>query len=306
LSHKEVCPQCGGAKLVRDYDRGELICTGCGFVIQERIVDTGPDWRPFEGETKKRAGPPISESLHDRGISSMVGWDDSDARGKKLSPESRAKFRRLRKWNQRLENHDRTLIRAFQVQKTICHNLGLSGYVNERASLLFRKAAKGPFRGRPVECAAAATVYFVCRELGIHRDMMEFASECGVSPEKLKDAYLELARHFPLKSAPVSPAYIVNSVATKLGLNEVAAQRAIEKLKTVKTATEKDALKMISATIYEASAGSVTQEEIARVVKLSRVSALKVERGARTPGYTKIQIQPTGFISSSQRNEGSI
>ena len=299
------CPNCGSTRLKYDYDRGELICTSCGFIVQDHVVDTGPDWRPFE-ETKKRAGPPLSETIHDRGISSVVGRGDSDARGKRLSSESRAKFRRLRKWDQRLENHDRTLIRGLQMQKTLCNKLGLMGFVNERASLLFRKAVKGPFKGRPAECAAAAAVYFVCRELGIRRNLEEFAAECGVSPEKLRDAYLELAKHFPLKSAPVSPACIVNSVAAKLGISEAAVQRIVEKLRTAKVSTEKDALKMISAAIYEASAGSVSQEEIARVVRLSRVSVLKIERDARTIGRAKIQTQPTGFISSDQRSEGSI
>ncbi|MBC7218621.1 MAG: hypothetical protein H5T49_00585 [Hadesarchaea archaeon] len=276
MSHREACPQCGGTKFVQDHDRGELICTSCGFIVQERIVDTGPDWRAFEGEKKKHTGPPISETLHDRGISSMVGWDDSDARGKGLSPESRAKFRRLRKWDQRLENHDRSLIRALQVQKTICYNLGLPRYINERAALLYRKATKKTFRGYPAECVAVAAVYLACREFSIRRDLKEFASACGASLEKLRNAYLELAKHFPLRPPPVSPMSVMNNIAAKLGISETVKQRVLERLKTAEAVTEKEALKMISAAIYEASDRSVTQEEIARAVSLSRVSILKV------------------------------
>jgi len=43
------CPVCGG-RLITDYERGEVVCTQCGLVV-DVVVDTGPEWRPSE---KKR------------------------------------------------------------------------------------------------------------------------------------------------------------------------------------------------------------------------------------------------------------
>ena len=34
--HKK-CSECGSVKLVRDYERAELVCAGCGFIIHSKI-----------------------------------------------------------------------------------------------------------------------------------------------------------------------------------------------------------------------------------------------------------------------------
>ncbi|HLC68953.1 MAG TPA: TFIIB-type zinc ribbon-containing protein, partial [Candidatus Bilamarchaeaceae archaeon] len=50
------CPECGAARLIRDYEKGELLCGQCGLIIAENIQDLGPEWRAFDAEQKgKRA-----------------------------------------------------------------------------------------------------------------------------------------------------------------------------------------------------------------------------------------------------------
>lgn len=69
---KQVCSECGNPRLVRDYNRAALVCSECGFVVEERICDPGPEWRNFgDGWTKNRSrtGPPRAETIHDYGLS---------------------------------------------------------------------------------------------------------------------------------------------------------------------------------------------------------------------------------------------
>lgn len=36
--------------------KGEIVCAKCGYVIEENVVDEGPEWRAFEpGQREKRA-----------------------------------------------------------------------------------------------------------------------------------------------------------------------------------------------------------------------------------------------------------
>ena len=50
------CPECGGRHLVRDYERGELICEDCGLILDDQFIDQGPEWRAFDVEQgEKRA-----------------------------------------------------------------------------------------------------------------------------------------------------------------------------------------------------------------------------------------------------------
>ena len=43
-----ICPECGNDVLVYDPRTGELTCPSCGYVVQERDVDRGPEWRSLE------------------------------------------------------------------------------------------------------------------------------------------------------------------------------------------------------------------------------------------------------------------
>ncbi|MEM0129389.1 MAG: TFIIB-type zinc ribbon-containing protein, partial [Thermoplasmata archaeon] len=42
------CTNCGSNHLTRDYDRGEVVCDECGLVLEEAMIDQGPEWRAFD------------------------------------------------------------------------------------------------------------------------------------------------------------------------------------------------------------------------------------------------------------------
>lgn len=68
----EKCPECGSKHLVRDYERGELICEDCGLVLDDQFIDQGPEWRAFDveqGEKRARTGAPMTYTIHDKGLS---------------------------------------------------------------------------------------------------------------------------------------------------------------------------------------------------------------------------------------------
>jgi len=37
------CPECGSTHLSKDYSRAELVCNSCGLVIDEDLIDHGPE-----------------------------------------------------------------------------------------------------------------------------------------------------------------------------------------------------------------------------------------------------------------------
>ena len=39
------CPQCDDSNLMRDYNIAEIVCMNCGYVIDEKIMDTRPVMR---------------------------------------------------------------------------------------------------------------------------------------------------------------------------------------------------------------------------------------------------------------------
>ncbi|WP_306298381.1 TFIIB-type zinc ribbon-containing protein, partial [Halobacterium hubeiense] len=81
------CPECGG-RLTVDEERGETVCEDCGLVVEEDSIDRGPEWRAFgseENDQKSRVGAPTTNLMHDKGLSTNIGWQDKDAYGNTLS-----------------------------------------------------------------------------------------------------------------------------------------------------------------------------------------------------------------------------
>src|SRR2546429_5235053 len=99
------CPECRGDHLVRDYSRAEIVCEDCGLVLDDMIIDEGPEWRAFDSEqreSRERAGPPSTIMAHDKGLSTSIGWRNKDAYGRQIPHKSRAQIYRLRKWQHRI------------------------------------------------------------------------------------------------------------------------------------------------------------------------------------------------------------
>jgi len=96
-------------RIVTDADQSELVCDDCGLVLDERQIDRGPEWRAFnhsERQSKSRVGAPITETMHDRGLTTTIDWKDKDAYGRSISSEKRSQMHRLRKWQERIRTKD--------------------------------------------------------------------------------------------------------------------------------------------------------------------------------------------------------
>ena len=50
------CPECNSGHLTFDYERGELICEECGLVLNDQMIDQGPEWRAFDVEQGEKVG----------------------------------------------------------------------------------------------------------------------------------------------------------------------------------------------------------------------------------------------------------
>ncbi|MFW6435958.1 MAG: TFIIB-type zinc ribbon-containing protein, partial [Halovenus sp.] len=89
------CPECGSDELVKDADRGELICDDCGLVVEEGNIDPGPEWRAFnhqERQEKSRVGAPTTQTMHDKGLTTTIDWKDKDAYGRSISSKKRSQM----------------------------------------------------------------------------------------------------------------------------------------------------------------------------------------------------------------------
>ena len=76
MSAQVTCKYHPDAVLIEDHHAGDQICSECGLVVGDRVIDVGSEWRTFSsesgGEDKSRVGGP-ENSLLGSDLSTMIG-----------------------------------------------------------------------------------------------------------------------------------------------------------------------------------------------------------------------------------------
>ncbi len=284
-SRDEGSVKCPPDKIIYDEFRGEYICTETGEVVEDKVIDQGPEWRAFtpeEREKRSRTGSPLSPTIHDGGLSTMIDWRDRDASGKKLEMKRRLEVMRWRKWQirTRIQNSiDRNITQAAGELERIADQLGLPRAVKERAATIYRQAVeKGVVRGRAVESVVAAALYAACRIFRIPRTLDEIAQFTKTSKKEVARCYRLLVRELNVKIPIADPVDFVPRIAAALGLSGKVIKKAIEILNEAKKrglTAGKDPAGLAAAAVYTAAQlydERRTQKDVARVAGVTEVT----------------------------------
>jgi transcription initiation factor TFIIB len=202
-------------------------------VLSSDVIDHGPEWRSFDDETdRSRVGAPTTPSLHDRGLSTDIGWRDVDARGSELSPQRRRQLQRLRTWNRRMKatgGRERNLQHALGEIHRMSSALAVPESVRESASVLYRRALESDLLpGRSIEAMATAALYAAARRDGVPRPVDEVAAVSRVDRLEFLRAYRYLVRELGLAVAPTDPEAYLGRMVSRLDVSTETAQQARE------------------------------------------------------------------------------
>lgn len=279
------CPECGSTHLIRDYQRGELICGDCGIVIDDNYIDMGPEWRAFDseqGEKRARTGAPMTFTIHDKGLSTEIGWKNKDSYGKSIPTKNRAQLYRLRKWQRRIRVSnatERNLAFALSELERMASGIGLPRNVRETAAMIYRKAVnKNLIRGRSIEGVVAASLYAACRQCGVPRTLDEIAEASRVGRKEIGRTYRFMTRELNLKLMPTSPKDYISRFCSELKLSGEVQTKAVEILKQAEEqelTSGRGPTGVAAAAIYIASIlcnERRTQREVADVAGVTEVT----------------------------------
>jgi Transcription initiation factor IIB (TFIIB) len=278
------CPECSG-QLITDEEHGETVCRECGLVVESDAVDRGPEWRAFdsaERDSKSRVGAPTTNMMHDKGLSTNIGWQDKDAYGKSLSSNQRQKMQRLRTWNERFRTRDskeRNLKQALGEIDRMASALGLPKAVRETASVIYRRALdEDLLPGRSIEGVATAALYAAARQLNNPRSLDEFAAVSRVEKMEMTRTYRYIVRQLGLEVKPADPEQYVPRFVSRLDLDEEVEREARALLRAAKDAavtSGKSPVGLAAAAVYAAALltnQKVTQSQVGEVADISEVT----------------------------------
>src|SRR3989454_881260 len=215
------CPNCGSFALYVDPVRGERVCDNCGFVVDESLVDQGPDWTTFEGDDRIRAGPPPSVMAPDKGLGSMVAIVAAVVylaakqlgapRGlHELSEATGVTVHRISLTAKVISRELGVFSRASRAEDFVprfASQLGLDPRVGERSLALVAqvKDSKVLEANSPVGIAAGA-LYLASEELGVPLTQAQIARLTGVSEVTIRKHYRLLKESLAEKETPLEAA----------------------------------------------------------------------------------------------------
>ena len=277
---ENICPQCKSTDFDYDSSRAEVTCKHCGLVIDENIIDHGPEWRAFNTEqrnSRTRVGAPLKNGIHDFGLGADIDWKNNN-----ISSKNVARYCRMRKWNRKLRvsgSRDRSLAFALTQINNKCSNMGLPKIVRENASLIYRKALENRLiMGRTVEGVVSASIYIACRQYNIPRTLDEIAEVSSASKKQIARIQRTLVRELKIKLTPPSPSDYIPRFATELELSDKSQARAIriaEQSKSEGLTNGKGPSGIAAAALYIASLMGnerKSQRDIAEVAGVTEVT----------------------------------
>ncbi len=273
------CPECGSTNLYHDKERGEIICRDCGFVIDDKMVDFGQDWRDFDDDSQsdRRAGAPMTYTQFDQGLGTDIGRrsDLSMLKGK-----NRDKYFRLRKWQYRISTAlERNLKLALSELKRVSSFLKIPKSVEEEAARIYRLAVqKGLVRGRSMESVVAGSLYAACRRHEVPRTLDEISEASGIEKKEIGRTYRFITRELDIKILPSNPVDYIARFSSALKLKpetQSYAMRILEKAQDIELTSGRGPTGIAAAALYVSSlihGEKRTQREVADVAGVTEVT----------------------------------
>jgi transcription initiation factor TFIIB len=165
----ERCFLCKSENSIKtDFTYGQVACTNCGAVLDDRIIDETSEWRNFSSENPgssssdpNRVGGPINPYMDEINLSTTI---HTNKRNGVLS-----------KWKHRsLGSGGRSLSRIFKRVEELAAKLDLPLSIIEKSKdllILVEKSKK--LKGRSLDCIIASVYFAACRRCNAPRTLRD-------------------------------------------------------------------------------------------------------------------------------------
>lgn len=181
--NKAQCAECGGSgAVVVDHSTGDMVCTGCGLVLESHCLDEGQEWRNFKDEgvgmgaktcERERADRASGKKDGDFGELSGTGIIGSNSMAQSLrkmqTVAERASAAPVTKANRMLKNYTE------KVREEAGRLMLNEGIVQRCISLLSALSNKNELRQGMRQAWINGIIYLACKEERSARTFRELA-----------------------------------------------------------------------------------------------------------------------------------
>ncbi|KAE8610687.1 hypothetical protein XENTR_v10012202 [Xenopus tropicalis] len=164
---KVTCPNHPDALLVEDYRAGDMICSECGLVVGDRVIDVGSEWRTFSNDKAAKDPSRVGDAQNPL----LSGGDLTTMIGKGTGAASFDEFGNNKYQNRRtMSSSDRAMMNAFKEITNMADRINLPRNIVDRTNNLFKQVyEQKSLKGRSNDAIASACLYIACRQEGVPR-----------------------------------------------------------------------------------------------------------------------------------------
>jgi len=247
---------CKTYPIITDAERGEIFCGGCGLVLLQKLEDDNEShgYTQQEFMTQTRTGSGTSLTMHDKGLSTVIG-KNVDSTGHAISYKTKQTFSRLRIWDQRSKSRlVSSLSKALTQLNAMKAKLAIPDSIVEDAAYIYRKAVSARLtRGRTMTSLISASLYAACRENNIPRTLDDIAKAGNVERRILSRDFRTLIKRLGLNLNQYDIDSFIVKIANNLGLREKTKRDAInilQKAKDIEITAGKNPVAQAAAALY--------------------------------------------------------
>lgn len=168
------CESHPDAILIEDHRAGDMICSQCGLVVGDRIIDVGSEWRTFANDKEStdmtRVGAAEDPTMDGNDLSTVIGR----ATGSAGFDSSGAPIYR----NRIVESsYEKARKRANREIKEMSERLSADQSIINSAQHIFHTVHKNKLiKGRSNNAIIAACMFIACRQQSVPRTFKEISA----------------------------------------------------------------------------------------------------------------------------------
>lgn len=290
----EKCPNCNGIKRITDLYNGEEVCTNCGCVLNDMVLNRGMEAQKYASDQHtvdhRRHGAGIRLTIFDKGLNTIINGN-RDAAGTQLNQDTLQSMRRLQRQDNKSKLNEsvmRNLSVAMAEFDRLSYVLNLPESVKEGAATLYRRALTlDLIRGRSIDAFVAACIYASCRLFQVPRPLSLVCDESKRTQKEVSMTYRLLLSELHLKPPIDSPFKYVSNLASTLEISRPTERQAItilEQARKRKALTGKDPRGLAAAALYlacELRGERVVQRNVAKAAETTEVTLRNRYRGLK-------------------------
>ncbi|KAK3379204.1 cyclin-like protein [Lasiosphaeria ovina] len=189
LNNILICRDCKEfpPNLIEEFSSGDMVCTSCGVVVGDRIIDTRSEWRTFSNDDQgnddpSRVGDGPNVMINGDQLQTTIAFDGKNAKNlshlqNKITQDKSSK----------------ALLQAYRDIQSLTDSFNGGTQVANAAKHIFKLVEDNKaLKGKSQEAIIAGCIFIACRQINVPRTFRELYGLTKVSKKEIGRVFKQL------------------------------------------------------------------------------------------------------------------